>query len=186
MRAELSRRAVLLASVTVFASGGGFPARADDDPLRTLTDLIAARLALMPDVARHKYNSGAAVEDSPREAEVLAAVTAQAERAGVERGFAERFFQAQIDAAKMLQQARIDGWTAEKHGKFVDVPDLATGIRPRLDELTPRLIAALRAVAPELDKPEAGERLARAVADYAARQPQDAAVFRRALAPLGR
>ena len=32
----------------------------------------------MPDVARHKYNSGAAVEDLPREAQVIEAMTGQA------------------------------------------------------------------------------------------------------------
>jgi chorismate mutase len=46
--------------------------------LDTLLSLIGERLAVMPDVARHKYNSGAAVEDLPREAQVIEAMTGQA------------------------------------------------------------------------------------------------------------
>src|SRR4051794_6520287 len=73
-------------------------ALADGTALDTLLRLIGERLAVMPDVARHKYNSGAAVEDLPREAQVIEAVTAQAVEAGLDKDLAAKFFQAQIDA----------------------------------------------------------------------------------------
>ena len=113
----------------------------------------------MPDVARHKYNSGAAVEDLTREAQVIEAVTTQAVAAGLDKDVAATFFQAQIDASKMIQAERIAVWKAESHAPFTDVPDLSTVIRPKLDALTPALIAALKDALPELKRPGAGARL---------------------------
>src|SRR5690349_11332896 len=103
--------------------------------LDTLLRLIGERLAVMPDVARHKYNSGAAVEDLPREAQVIEAVTAQAVETGLDKDLAAKFFQAQIDASKMIQSERIAAWKAEGHAPFTGVPDLKTTIRPKLDAL---------------------------------------------------
>jgi chorismate mutase len=149
--------------------------------LDTLLSLIGERLAVMPDVARHKYNSGAAVEDLPREAQVIEAVTAQAVEAGLDKDLAAKFFQAQIDASKMIQSERIAGWKAENHAPFTDVPDLRTVIRPKLDALTPALIAALKDALPELKLAGTGARLE----VYAAgRAGEDEGAFRRAIAPL--
>jgi chorismate mutase len=146
-----------------------------------LLRLIGERLAVMPDVARHKYNSGAAVEDLPREAQVIEAVTAQAVEAGLDKDLAAKFSQAQIDASKMIQSERIAGWKAENHAPFTDVPDLRTVIRPKLDALTPALIAALKDALPELKLAGTGARLE----VYAAgRAGEDEGAFRRAIAPL--
>jgi chorismate mutase len=146
-----------------------------------LLRLIGERLAVMPDVARHKYNSGAAVEDLPREAQVIESVTAQAAEAGLDKDLAAKFFQAQIDASKMIQTERIAGWKAENHAPFTDVPDLRTVIRPKLDALTPALIAALKDALPELKL--AGTR-ARLEVYAAGRGGEDEGAFRRAIGPL--
>ena len=186
---KFSRRAVLAAAATGLAAAGLVVApswaRASSDDVAPLLELIAQRLALMPDVARHKFNSGAAVEDLPREAQVLAQVTAEAEAAGLPRVFATRFFQAQIDAAKLLQQSRIDAWKAEGRGKFANVPDLAAEIRPLLDGLTPRLIAALKKAYPGLTNSAVRERIASYQSLYGHANAADAAAaLRVALAPL--
>ena len=149
--------------------------------LDTLLSLIGERLAVMPDVARHKYNSGAAVEDLPREAQVIEAVTAQAVADGLDKDVAAKFFQAQIDASKMIQSERIAAWKAEGHAPFTDVPDLKTVIRPKLDALTPAMLAALKDALPELRLGGAGARLE---AYAAGRSVEDQAAFRRAIAPL--
>lgn len=187
----INRRAVLAGAVSLSALAlGAASAVAAEEPgrldaLNRLIELIVARLDVMPDVARNKYNSGAAVEDAPREAQVLALVASQAAQAGVPRNFAERFFQAQIDAAKMLQQARIDLWKNQNQSLFADVPDLARDIRPKLDALTPQFIAALLSFAPLFAEPAVKTQLENAAASFALVRPQDAAAFRRALAPLG-
>jgi chorismate mutase len=187
---KLSRRGVLAVAVVAAApsfalSFASSPAWASSDAVAPLLVLIAQRLALMSDVARHKFNSGAAVEDLPREAQVLAQVTAAAEAAGLPRGFATRFFQAQIDAAKLLQQSRIDGWKAQGQGKFANVPDLATEIRPMLDALTPRLIEALQKAYPVLKSSAVRERIASYQSLYGHSNAADAtAALRAACAPL--
>jgi len=156
-------------------------ALADGTELDALLRLIGERLAVMPDVARHKYNSGAAVEDLPREAQVIEAVTAQAVKAGLDKDLAAKFFQAQIDASKMIQSERIAAWKAEGHAPFTDVPDLKTAIRPKLDALTPAMLAALKGALPELKLPGVGERLE---AYTVSRGGGEEAAFRRAIAPL--
>src|SRR4051812_5818787 len=143
-----------------------------------LLRLIGERLAVMPDVARHKYNSGAAVEDLPREAQVIEAVTAQAVEAGLDKDLAAKFFQAQIDASKMIQSERIAAWKAENHAPFTDVPDLKTAIRPKLDALTPAMLAALKGPLPEMKGVGVGERLE---AYAVGRGAEDEAAFRRAI-----
>lgn len=156
-------------------------ALATKSALDTLLRLIGERLAVMPDVARHKYNSGAAIEDLPREAQVIEAVTTQAVEAGLDKDLVAKFFQAQIDASKLIQSARIAAWKAEGHAPFTGVPDLKTVIRPKLDALTPAMLAALKDAFPELRLSGTGERLeAYAVGRSAEEQP----AFKRAIAPL--
>jgi chorismate mutase len=94
---------------------------------------------------------------------------------------AATFFQAQIDASKMIQAERIAMWKAENHAPFIDVPDLSTVIRPKLDALTPALIAGLKDALPELKSAGVGARLE---AYAAGRGAEDQAAFRRAIAPL--
>jgi len=184
LKLAITRRAALVlmtsAGVACLSMRPGF-ALASETALDKLLRLIAERLALMPDVARHKYNSGAAVEDLPREAQVIEAVTAQAVEAGLAEDLAAKFFQAQIDASKMIQSARIAAWKSEGHAHFIDVPDLKTVIRPKLDALTPAMLAALKDALPELKLGGAGARLE---AYAVGRGGEDEAAFRRAIAPL--
>jgi hypothetical protein len=42
-------------------------------------------------------------------------------------------------------------WEAEKRGKFDDVPDLASQLRPRIDALSSDLLSALATVGPFLE-----------------------------------
>jgi chorismate mutase len=185
MNMKLTRRAALTVITTAGLAASlsmrpGFVLAAEPT-LDTLLRLIGERLAVMPDVARHKYNSGAAVEDLPREAQVIEAVTAQAVEAGLDKDLAARFFQAQIDASKMIQSERIAAWKAEGHAPFTGVPDLKTVIRPKLDVLTPAMLAALKDALPELRLPGAGERLEAYAAGQSA---EEQAAFKCAIAPL--
>lgn len=183
---NISRRRALLIAGTALVWLSGGAVGAEDDALARLLALIGQRLDVMPDVAKHKFNTGAAVDDLPREAQVLAQVTAQAAASGVAPDLAEAFFQAQIDAAKTIQRARIAAWKAEGRGPFADAPDLAREIRPKIDGLTPLLIAALRDSAPSLARPGLAARLEAAAAAYDRRNPGDDAAFRIATAALAR
>jgi chorismate mutase-like protein len=115
-------------------------------PAVALARLVDARLALMPDVARYKWNRKQAIEDPPREQALLDAVKAQAPQYGLAPERAVAFFAAQIEASKVLQRELFFAWQAAGQGEFAAVKDLATDIRPSLDALNPRLLAALAAV----------------------------------------
>jgi len=129
------------------------------DSVGNLLDLIDQRLALADDVARSKWNSGAAVEDLARENEIVTAIGAEAPRYGLDPTVAMEFFRAQIEASKIVQNARLTEWRAEKRPKFQNAPDLQRDIRPRLDRLTPELLEALARALPDLRAPDAFRQL---------------------------
>lgn len=112
-------------------------------PMEQLLTLMDERLKLMADVARYKWNTKGAIEDLPREKAIISSLGQQATAAGIPAERAERFFAAQIEAAKTVQRALFKQWETTHHGPFVDAPDLQNEIRPRLDALTPKLIQAL-------------------------------------------
>jgi chorismate mutase-like protein len=122
-------------------------------PAERLLTLMDERLKLMADVARNKWNSKSAIEDLPREQAIIASLGHQAAAAGVPENWAQEFFRAQITAAKTVQTTLFKQWEASHQGRFEDAPDLQSEIRPRLDALTPLLIAALAENWPALRDP---------------------------------
>lgn len=122
--------------------------------LEPLIRLMADRLALMPDVARHKWNTRTAIEDLVREQQIIDGLKREAEALGVPATWAERFFRAQIEAAKVIQRELFARWERGVQGVFADAPDLATVTRPRLDALTPRLLRELAMAWPALSDPD--------------------------------
>lgn len=120
-----------------------------------LLALIDQRLKFAPQVAKAKWNSGAPVDDIQRESRILDEVTAQA--AAMKIGscnlrLLREFFQDQFEAGKIIQRDLILHWHSlhASNYKFDDAPDLARDIRPRLDQLTPQLIAAFCNTQPDL------------------------------------
>ena len=67
--------------------------------------LASQRLALAEPVARWKWANHKAIEDRPREAELLVSVEKRAAQAGVDPAFARTFFEDQITASKDVQNA---------------------------------------------------------------------------------
>lgn len=105
--------------------------------------LIQKRLSLMHEVARWKWNNKAPIEDLPREQEVLKQIGKLATAYGLNKTWAVNFFQAQMDAAKMIQQRDFENWTDQGVKQFESPADLHKEIRPYLDRLTKELIQAL-------------------------------------------
>jgi len=119
-------------------------------------ELIQQRLAIADDVARVKWNTGAPIEDPPRERAIIDAIGRQAGGYGLDAAVAQDFFRAQIEASKIVQHARFREWRATSQPKFTGVRDLKTDIRPALDALTPAMLSALAAAMPALRSPGAG------------------------------
>ncbi len=134
----------------------GAPAAISLEPLRRL---IEERLAVMPDVARYKWNTNSPIEDLLREKIIIDGLKADARALGVPESWAEIFFRAQIDAAKIIQREHFARWKRQGAARFDAAPDLATVIRPRLDAPTPRLLRELAMVWPALADPAQRERI---------------------------
>jgi len=132
------------------------PARTDRVEVRQqaterLLELMRDRLELMPLVAQAKWNARLPIEDSAREAALLAAMRDGAERRGLPPAWVESFFRAQIEAGKALQRELFAQWTAAASGPFADAPDLGRDVRPRIDAVNAAILDTLREVAPYLD-----------------------------------
>jgi chorismate mutase-like protein len=108
-----------------------------------LAALIDERLALVTEVARFKWNTGAAIEDPPREQALMASLREKAAPLGVAQSRVDAFFLAQIEAAKQLQRELFERWKREGRGKFTGIADLATSIRPGIDTVTNQMLQAL-------------------------------------------
>jgi chorismate mutase-like protein len=128
-----------------------------------LRDLMAQRLSMMEDVARHKWNQQTAIEDLPREQKIIASLQEQALALGIPAAWAEQFFRAQIEAAKQIQSEHFAQWRAKQQTKFEIVPNLDTVIRPRLDQLTTQILRELAMTWPALVDPHERTRIAQAM-----------------------
>jgi chorismate mutase-like protein len=111
--------------------------------LEPLRQAIDQRLLLARDVARAKWNVKAAIEDLPREEQVIAAAVRQGRALGLPEAWIRSVFRAQIEASKTVQRELYRRWRAEDAGRFDDAPDLANTIRPELDRLTAQLLRSM-------------------------------------------
>lgn len=125
------------------------------DPLMTLVAVMRERLDLMVQVARSKWNTGSPVEDLAREKSLADDVAERAPRYGLDPRVAATFFRAQIEAAKLVESVFIARWAQVHAGAFADAPDQLTAIRPKIDRLTEKLLAAFAVVAPALKRDDA-------------------------------
>ena len=134
----------LFALLLVFLAGcAAQPAASDVAQVDRLLALIDQRLGFMDDVARNKWNSGAPIEDLPREAEIIDSLGRQAAGFGIDAEIVRGFFRAQIEASKTIQRARFAEWRVRNQPPFKNPPDLRDTIRPALDALTPEMMKAL-------------------------------------------
>jgi chorismate mutase len=162
------------------------PAAHDVGKIDRILALIGQRLGYMDDVARNKWNSGAPIEDLPREREIIDSLGKQAAGYGLDAEIAREFFRAQIEASKIIQRTRFAKWRAQNQPPFKDLPDLRDTIRPALDALTPELMQALAGALPVLQATGSAALVdARAAIVIAVRAP-DIAARDEAIAPLVR
>lgn len=150
-----STRYCVFASLLVFFLAGcaAQPSAVDVERIDRVLVLIQQRLGYMDDVARNKWNTGAPIEDLPREREIIEGIGEQAPGYGLDPATARDFFRAQIEASKIIQTTRFTKWRAQNQPPFRNLPGLREHIRPALDALTPEMMAALAAALPALRTP---------------------------------
>lgn len=139
---------------------------------------------MAPDVARTKWNTGAPIEDLTRERQIISAVGAGAGTYHVPRETAERVFQAQIEASKIIQAAMHEEFRAAHQPPFPTIVDLDREIRPVLDRLTPEIMRALADALPTLQRPGGRRALDVRSRRLVVEAPGGKAAVQAAMAPL--
>lgn len=120
-----------------------------------LADLMARRLEVARHVAWVKFQNGLPVSDPKREAELLASLVRQGAQLGVPAGDVEIFFKAQIRASCQVQEELIRSWRRGGALPAFAPWDLRRHIRPKLDEISAGMLAALKVQLTE-GRPEFG------------------------------
>lgn len=121
--------------------------------------LADERLALMPAVAAYKWRAKQPISDPSREAVVVSHATEKAVAAGLEGTAVSALFESQIKLARDSQLALTARWHRDGFDDTLPPRSLAEDLRPTLDDLTARWIAALYLAAPTLADPRTIERL---------------------------
>jgi chorismate mutase len=107
-----------------------------------LTELMIQRIVIGDDVAASKYFSGKPVDDPVREQQILDSVRQSAVQLGIDPESTADFFQAQIDASKVVQRGLLAYWAAHPDKAPTSGPDLNV-VREKLDALTTQLLTEL-------------------------------------------
>jgi chorismate mutase len=154
------------------------------DAVERLLRLMGKRLVLMHGVARWKWNAKRPIADPEREQALLDALARQGAAHHLEPAFVRAFFRAQVEAAKRIQEGDFKRWEAEKRGPFRDAPDLALSLRPRIDELSADLLAALAELRRRFGKEEAARRIKASAQSILVGDGITGAVRDTAIAPL--
>ncbi|MCZ4509750.1 chorismate mutase [Streptomyces sp. ActVer] len=137
-------------STTTAASASG---------LGALTELFVERLLLADKVAAAKYGTESPIDDPVRERQILDDVAARAAGLGLDPDAVTAVFRDQIEANKLVQRGLYARWDAHPDERPTERPDLAKEVRPALDLITTRLLAALQETAPVRADASCGPRL---------------------------
>ena len=136
------KRLAMITACT-FCTNGGAHCQNVKVQLQPLVEISARRLVIAQQVALAKWDTGTPVEDVSREAQVILDATTKAEARGLDKALVSDFFKAQIEASKLVQYASLAAWrrvgTAPNHKTI----NLASTIRPELDEVDTALITEL-------------------------------------------
>ncbi|MEH2054821.1 MAG: gamma subclass chorismate mutase AroQ [Nostoc sp.] len=119
-----------------------------------LLKLIQQRLLIAHDVARWKWNHKRPIEDLKREQELLLRVRQQAKIHSLEPDTVAAFFEAQIEAGKLIQKVDFQNWQKQGIKSFPNVPDLNQTLRPSLDKLNTEFVFSLTKLTPILGCPQ--------------------------------
>ncbi|WP_327395526.1 chorismate mutase [Streptomyces phaeochromogenes] len=147
-------------SATAHAPAAPAPATAvRASGLGALTELFAERLLLADKVAAAKYGTESPIDDPVRERQILDDVAARAAGLGLDPDSVTAVFRDQIEANKLVQRGLYARWDAHPDERPTERPDLAKEVRPALDLITTRLLAALQETVPVRADASCGPRL---------------------------
>jgi len=146
--------------------------------LQPLVETSAHRLMIAEQVALAKWDSGAPVEDAPREAQVIHSAVEAGEARGLDEASVTAFFRAQIEANKVVQYSLLADW--RRHGTApVHAPiSSMNAVRSELDQIQTLLIAELADTAAIRARATCRADIATAVGTYLSKQKQESGQLR--------
>ncbi|HEY8981154.1 MAG TPA: chorismate mutase [Streptomyces sp.] len=112
------------------------------NPLHSIADLAAQRLATADLVAAAKFGTTSPIDDPAREQQVLDSVAAQATRLGADPDAVRKVFRDQIEANKFVQRALFQRWTDHPDEAPTTRPDLSV-VRVEINRINTELVQAL-------------------------------------------
>jgi len=142
----------LIASLTSLNACAGTTASIPAE-LALLLTTMSERLNVADQVALTKWDSGKPIQDSPREAQVIAAAAKLAPAYKLDAEEVSQFLAAQIEANKLVQYGLLAKWSEAGSAPTSVRPDLVQQIRPQLDQLQIRLLQNYAAFAPYRQDP---------------------------------
>lgn len=116
--------------------------------------LMQKRLSLTHEVARTAWLQNKEIEDPIREQIVLKKICKTATAYGLKSSWAEKFFQAQIEAGKMIQAQDFAYWKDEGEVNLPKSLRYHQELRPYIDCIDKELIQALVEIYPLLESQE--------------------------------
>jgi chorismate mutase len=136
------------------------------EQLQPLVEASGRRIAIAEEVALAKWDSGAPVEDTARESEVIASAVKAGQTKDLNPVAVSVFFKDQIEANKVVQYSLSADWRrAGKAPNHVPV-NLTETVRPELDRLQSALIAALAETASVRGSSTCRSEVAKATGEY--------------------
>ena len=141
----------------------------DNNVFVPLARSMADRLKTAEQVALSKWDTGKAVYDGPREAQVISNVADMAPKEGVTVEDATRIFSDQMEANKAVQYAQLNNWRHQGQTPVVPRQSLSGIIRPELDRLQIAIMQNLHGIQSQRSMDNCPVNLARAVG-YVAKQ----------------
>ncbi|MEB0045631.1 MULTISPECIES: chorismate mutase [unclassified Pseudomonas] len=148
-------------SLLIGSACAGQPAPTPD-ALQTLLVTLNERLNIGDRVALTKWDSGKPIQDSAREAQVIANARQLAVERQLDADDVAQLMAAQMEANKLVQYGLLAQWQAMGKAPDTPRPDLAKQIRPQLDELQSRLLQQYADFSPYRKDPNCSSWLAKA------------------------
>ena len=106
---------------------------------RPIEIIILARLNLMPEVAKIKWNKKLPVEDLERERTLIRNLIEDVPKQ--HQSHMKKTIRAQIRASKLIQKELFELWSSEGYEYFEKTRNLENDLRPKITSLTNELIA---------------------------------------------
>ncbi|MBK5548858.1 MULTISPECIES: chorismate mutase [unclassified Pseudomonas] len=153
------------------------PAKAPE-ALKPLLVTLNERLNIGDLVALTKWDSGKPIQDSVREAQVIANAKALAAERKLDPQAVGQLLAAQMEANKLVQYGLLAKWRAAGKAPDTPRPDLAKQIRPRLDELQNRLLQQYADFLPYSKDPHCANWLAKSRANLTKDRLHELALIR--------